>query len=332
MKKTFAAVLLLIFPAAVLGHHSRAEFANASIEVEGVLTEVIWKNPHVALFLDVAAENGRVENWRIEGSTNPMGLMQSGVEADLFTIGERLRVVGSPSKFREALLVNNILLANGTEVIMNPSVAAYWDGPYVGGNSQPPKEYAIDTANLGFFRVWHPVGNPMMKLNRFDYTEEALDARLSWDLVDNPIVRCEQPGMPVPIFHPQPLLFTEEGENIIGLRHGYFDTQRTIYMDATLDPEDQPQSHLGFSQGRWEDENTLVIETTRINYPYFDFSGTSQSEDIKVIERYSLSEDMTQLNFEVDIDDPLALAQTASTDWQFMALDKPFSAYECNVF
>ncbi len=332
MKKAFATLFLLVFPLLALGHHSRAEFTNASIEVEGVLTEIIWKNPHVALFLDVASENGTVENWRLEGSTNPAGLTQTGVNAELFTIGEPLRVVGNPSKVRQALQVNNILLSNGTEVIMNPSVAAYWDGPTVGGNSRPPVEYAIDTENLGFFRAWHPVGNPMMKLSRFSYTPEALAARENWDLVDNPIVRCEPPGMPVPLFHPQPLLFTEEGDKLIGLRHGYFDTQRIIHLDANLKAEDQPPSALGFSQGRWEDENTLVIETTRINYPYFDFSGTSQSENIKVIERYSLSEDKTRLNFEVIIDDPLALSQTASTDWHFLALDKAYSAYECNPF
>ena len=328
----FIAALLLSFPLVALGHHSRAEFANASIEVEGVLTEIIWKNPHVALFLDVAKENGEFESWRLEGPTNLVGLQRSGVESDLFEVGDRVRVVGNPSTLRQTLQANNIQLSDGTEVIMSPSVRAYWDGPYVGGNSVPAEEVVLDRENLGFFRVWHPVGNPMMKLNQFAYTQDALDSRRQWDLVDNPIVRCEQPGMPVPLFHPQPLLFAEESENFIGMRHGYFDTQRRVHMDPSINAQEQSSSHLGFSQGRWEDETTLVIETTGINYPYFDFSGTSQSEDIRVIERYSLSDDMTQLNFEVTIDDPLALAQTASTNWHFIAQDKPYSAYECDVF
>ena len=333
MRKIFAVLFLLGFPAIALGHHSRAEFTDKTIEVEGVLTDLVWKNPHVALFLDVEDENGEVQNWRIEGPTNPMGLAQIGVSSDLFKIGERLRVAGDVSSSRQALLVTNALLVNGTEVIMNASTAPRWHGPHVGGSSsQPPPKVEIATDNLGFFRVWHPVGNPMMMLKRFSYTEDALAARSEWDLVDNPIVRCEAPGMPGPIFHPHPLLFTDEGENIIGLRHGYFDTYRTIHMDDTLNAEDQRPSYLGFSKGRWEDENTLVIETTRINYPYFDFNGTTQSEDIKITERYSLSDNMTRLNFEVTIDDPVALSQTANVEWHFLALDKPYSAYECNVF
>ena len=332
MKTIFPTLVLLVIPTIVLGHHSRAEFADQSREITGVLTEIVWKNPHVALFLDVETENGEIESWRIEGSTNPATLQQTGVDSDLFEIGESLTALGDVSRFRNALLATNIMLASGTEVIMSPSLAAHWGGPAIGGNSQTVEEASIATENLGFFRAWHPVGNPKMRLNGLSYTEAALAARSEWDLVNNPIVRCEPPGMPVPIFHPQPLLFAEERDNVINLRHGYFDTQRTIHMDTSLVAADQPQSPLGFSQGRWENENTLVIETSRVNYPYFDFHGTAQSEDIEVIERYTLSEDGTRLDFEVTINDPVALAETATVDWHFLALDKDFSAYECNVF
>ena len=90
--------------------------------------------------------------------------------------------------------------------------------------------------------------------------------------------------------------------------------------------------HLGFSRGRWEDERTLLVETTHIDYPYFDNRGTAQSEAIQMSERYTVSEDQTRLTLELRIEDPFALTEPAVAQWEFVALDEPFSVYECNVF
>lgn len=332
MRPAAATLSLLICPVIALGHHSRAEFADETMQIEGVLTKVIWQNPHTALFLDVEAADGQIETWRIEGWTGPAELERTGVTRDLFEIGERLVVVGKTSRVRKAILGTNVLLASGAEAILTSTVGRHWDGPQVGGASQPAPPL-VDAAaeGSGIFRAWFPAGNPMMALRRFPFAQEAIAARDSRDPVDNPIVRCEQPGMPVPLFHPRPILFTQQGQDI-SLRHGYFDTQRTIHMDERLSAQDQPQSHLGFSKGHWENDRTLVIETTRVNYPYFDIDGTTQSDAIVITERYSLSDDQARLDFHVTIEDPLALAGTAVAEWHFLALDEPFSVYECNVF
>ncbi len=95
---------------------------------------------------------------------------------------------------------------------------------------------------------------------------------------------------------------------------------------------DPPPSRLGYSLGRWEDANTLVIETSNINYPYFHFDGTSQSDAITITERYSLSEDQTRLDLHLTIEDPATLVEPATADWHFLALDETFSVYECNAF
>ena len=75
-----------------------------------------------------------------------------------------------------------------------------------------------------------------------------------------------------------------------------------------------------------------MIETTRVNYPYFDIGGTPQCDAITVTERYSLSDDQTRLDLTVTIDDPVALTEPATAEWHFLALDETFSVYECNVF
>ena len=83
---------------------------------------------------------------------------------------------------------------------------------------------------------------------------------------------------------------------------------------------------------RWENDRTLVIQTTGIDYPYFDNRGTAQGANIELVERYTLSEDQSRLDLEITIADPVALTAPVAASWHFLALDAPFELYECNVF
>ncbi|MFL2545827.1 MAG: DUF6152 family protein [Candidatus Rariloculaceae bacterium] len=331
MRIIIVALSVLIFPAYVFGHHSRAEFANETVEIEGVLTEVVWQNPHIALFVDVTGDDGEVESWRIEGWSRPAALEASGVTQDLFAIGETITVAGRSSRLRQALLATNVLLAGGTEAVVAP-VDRRWDGPVLGTESEPAPQMADATAeNLGLFRAWYPDGNPMMVLRRFSFTEQALASRQTWDPVDNPIVRCDPIGLPVPMFHGRPIQFSDDGQSI-GLHHSYLDTRRNIHVDDAPAAANQEPSPLGYSTGHWADEQTLVIETSRINYPVFHIDGTSQTDAIKITEHYSLSADQTRLELQLTIEDPATLTETGTANMSFVALDEPFSVYECNVF
>ena len=76
-------------------HHSfAAQYdSNAPITVEGQITEVQWRNPHIYLFVDVEDESGEVENWAIEGGT-PNNLFRRGWRKDDLKIGDSVRVEG----------------------------------------------------------------------------------------------------------------------------------------------------------------------------------------------------------------------------------------------
>lgn len=329
MRIRAASLVILSFPSIALSHHSRAEFVNETIELEGVLTEVVWRNPHIALFMDVTGDDGEIQNWRIEGWNRPAAMESTGVTQELFEVGNAITIAGRASRRRPALLATNILFANGTEAVVAP-VEARWGGPVIGVESQSMPQLANAAAeDKGFFRAWYPAGNIMASVRSFQFTEAAKAARAQWDPVDNPIVRCEPPGLPLPMFHARPILFTDEG-TAMGMHHSYFDTRRTIHMTEE-GMMDQP-SRLGNSRGRWEDANTLLIETSDINYPYFHIDGTAQSEAIRIIERYTLSADQTQLNLELTVTDPATLVEPATANWEFRALDEPFSVYECNAF
>ena len=68
--------------------------------------------------------------------------------------------------------------------------------------------------------------------------------------------------------------------------------------------DDQNVRVLDYSVGHW-DGDTLVVETTNIDWPYFDDVGTPMSSALRTVERYTLSADAQRLNMEMTVTDPV---------------------------
>ena len=112
------------------------------------------------------------------------------------------------------------------------------------------------------------------------------------------------------------------------LRTELYDIERTIHMDRDAPPADEPRSRLGYSVGTWEGSD-LVVRTTRLNWPYFDNIGTPLSEDVQIVERFSLSEDQTRLDFEVTVTDPSTFTSPATLAGYWQALGETIPPYDC---
>ena len=69
-------------------------------------------------------------------------------------------------------------------------------------------------------------------------------------------------------------------------------------------PGEPAQPRMGHSTGHWED-GALVVETRDIDWRYVDDLGTPQSEDVVIDERFSLSENGTDLYWTARITDPV---------------------------
>ena len=106
--------------------------------------------------------------------------------------------------------------------------------------------------------------------------------------------------MPVIIDNPFPIGFSEENGNIV-IRYEEWDAVRTILMDTDA-PAPSGRTLMGHSVGRWEGD-TLVVETTNIDYAYFDDRGTPQSEQLEVIEHYTVTADGNRLDWDATITD-----------------------------
>ena len=78
---------------------------------------------------------------------------------------------------------------------------------------------------------------------------------------------------------------------------------RIIPIDGRGHPDDINPTYKGDSVGHWEGD-TLVVDVTDFNdETWFDRSGNFHSDELHVIERYTLV-DADHINYEATIEDP----------------------------
>lgn len=80
------------------------------------------------------------------------------------------------------------------------------------------------------------------------------------------------------------------------------DERRVIHLDDT--PAPGKLSRMGFYSGRWQDENTLVVETSGIAPERLDNLGTPFSDEISLLETFTVAEDGNRLKYYVRVSDP----------------------------
>ena len=327
---------LLAFPVTVLAHHSMAEFdRTVTLELEGELLDVSWTNPHVLLWLSTTDENGNEAIWELE-SNAVSAQRRRGLTGDLVEVGQQVRVAGSPSTRRDAYLqVHNILRPDGVELLMGGGRVARWSENTIGGDpwSVDP-EKAAAARGEGIFRVWsRAIGTWYFGADRGGYrlTPEAAAASAAWDdTEDNPILDCVPPGMPALIGNPYPMEFVQV-DGVIELRFEEFDLVRRIHLDSTVDPAEVAASPLGYSAGVWEGD-TLMVTTTRINWPYFDRVGAPQSPDVVVEESIRAVDDGERLEYTMTVTDPSTLLEPfvweAAWEWR---RGEEVGRYDCTL-
>jgi hypothetical protein len=336
-------VLLAVISIPISGfsHHSFAEFDQTiTNEYEGTIVDIVWRNPHVRLSIRATDNTGGGMLWRMEAQDiNTLGRI--GVSSDLIQEGQRVRFAGWPSLRQDdyLALTHLYLIDEQTEVVMRMRMAPRWTNDAVGGGEIKNDPPLADAASAeGIFRVWS-----FLRFTRMDFpggfplTESAREAFERFDPVeDDPVLRCEQPGMPeaITFIGPHPIEFIDEGDRYI-LRVESDDTIRVIHMSDGLIPEEQPLSALGFSIGHWEDENTLVVTTTRVNWPWTKFEGlvaVPQSTESIFIERFMMSDNQSRLSYGFTMIDPATFTEPVTVDeynvWQWIP-GAAIQPYEC---
>lgn len=110
-------VFLSVFLAGTVAgaHHSFPSVydANARITIEGVVTEVLYQNPHSRLYLRVEGEDGQDEIWELE-TQNTSFLRRGGWLPDSVRAGDRLTVEGNLAfEIEKRLYIQVVTQADG---------------------------------------------------------------------------------------------------------------------------------------------------------------------------------------------------------------------------
>jgi hypothetical protein len=324
----------LLVPVGAGAHHSRTQYAGSEAqEIQGELISVSWTNPHAAFRVRVTGASGDTDTWHLESWGSPYVLSRMGVTEDQFVVGSQVRLAGRVSSLvPNRFLLTNMLRQDGTEVVLTADGDAFWDGRQIGGRSQWHND-EISTAaeeDRGIFRVWSTARMGQARDNRIMLTERALAARESFDQSLSFVVTCEPQGLPTVMNWVYPFEFSQADPDTIILRSEYFDLERTIHMAPASVPEDFAASRLGYSIGRWEDDGrSLVVETTGINWPYYDTIGTPLTPAVEITERFTLSEDQSALTYHRTVTDPATFTEPAIHESDHIALGETIEPFVC---
>jgi len=341
MRKLIMNVLTLtLTPVIGVAHHNVANRYDStrSVEIEGIVTDVLWRNPHIQVNIQVAGEFEAREL----ASTALSNIRRWQIAPNFIEVGDTIRVAGSPERSGTGVYITHVLTMDGEEVLLDPRAEPRWSDRIIEmAESRRARIGDSDAPDLGIFRVWStPDGIPMLIPEdvspsfdiqaNYPLTEAAIAAVRSFDRErDNPIANCQPKGMPTIMEAPYPHRFVRDGENILWHQEEY-DTLRTIHMSPDANAEGMPASLLGYSVGRWEDDRTLVVTTTNTTWRHFDTVGIPLSEDVVLEERFVVAQDGSRLDYTMTVTDPVTFMEPVvlRKHWLYFS-DAQVGQYQC---
>lgn len=335
MKRAVIAAAVTCLPLAAFAHHSQRHYDRSSVlELVGEVLEVAWRNPHVFVTLRSDDPVAGETVWTLEG-TAVTALGRRGISSQPVFVGQHVRIAGHLSTTREGqMTLENVLLPDGTEVVFGRTARWPIDASSVmGGTSGSNAPTSTDLLDRGLFQVWGRLAGTLYTVDGdFPLTDSAEAVRETWrSSIDESGSSCIAPGMPRIISQTIFPIELVEFSDRIELRLEEFSQVRAIYLDPRIKAEEQPRSPLGFSAGEWEEE-TLVVRTTRLNYPWFDRDGIPLSESASIIERFTLRADGTELDREFTVSDPEVFTQPISGIQRYRSRpDLELLPYDCVV-
>jgi len=269
--------------------------------IEGEIASIFWRNPHVRLGIARINAAGEAELWEVEfGSVNTVERL--GVSRDVVSVGDRVRITGSMGRNGlKAMFAGLITLPDGREVVLQAGEERRYG---LTEDAIRSARNADARLRADIFRVWLPKERPRTSsgTTQFPLTAAAQGLKAQWDPAEDPALRCIPPGLPTAMDNPYPIQFLDQGDTIVMLLEEW-DGIRTFHMNGQR-PAEVAQPRMGYSVGGW-DGNTLIVETTDIDWRFIDDLGTPQSEEAVIVERFALSADGTSLAWEARITDPV---------------------------
>ena len=270
--------------------------ANPAMEGDWMLEIVPTGAPIIGL-LEVEP-NG--DNWEafVEGGPAPVHIDGDSITVDIDSRDLRgfVFVLKLDGHLEGEKLSGSYTIESDAEVSFSPGT---WSATRYTPEARPTKPAPVDLSG-----IWKPAAGVDMRKYSMDLTPAAKSWHDGYLMhYDQPNVRCISPGIVAMVAwggYPFEVL---ESENRLTFLYEVDSEVRRIFLDDSEAPEFYPGSGMGYSTGRWRG-NQLIIETTHLVPNVRDFRGEPVSENARLEEVYSLSEDGQRLNAVITLHDP----------------------------
>lgn len=206
------------------------------------------------------------------------------------------------------LLINLPVLAESAQ---HPNLSGMWFVKgFTRGSSAKPDPALINKLPPGTVMV-SDVGAPELSVGDFgnlQLTEQAKKIAMEWDpnKEQSPDTVCIPPSIIYAMQGPFPFEIFQ-GRDLIVFKLEYYDLVRVIFMDGRDHPgDDWSLSPVGHSVGHWEGDQ-LVVETTHLSPATLTNNGLYHTENVRVVERFKLSDDGNTLLSTQWFEDPAVL-------------------------
>lgn len=326
-------------------HHGFGNFAmNEDIELTGVITRLDFVNPHAWVHFDVSNADGTRTGHRCE-LRSATTLRRSGWTTAMFPAGMQITIQGSPDRSEpNACYVSTITFGDGSSLDRygqrieapatvsrvatlpngDPNLAGDWaqeqlvmtdpqgrDGTLValsraaefgvGGVPEGQREIpgARGTAEATVPRDPNalPAQNALV-----DLTAAGRAAMQAVIAIPRAVRACTT-GSIISDWSGEPVNRITQTTDTITLQYGFLGLERTIHMNLAEHPATLAATRAGHSIGHW-DNAVLVVDTSGF-LPGTLRGVTPHSEQLHVIERFTLDPDTLQLRREYTAEDPL---------------------------
>ena len=322
-KYLIASILLLMASLATAHHNWSAIYdVESDIEIEGVISSIEWRNPHVRVSFTV--NEGTPDEMVYSTESNSVAsLTRMNVTEDLLAVGTPVRVAGYRNRSRDDdIFMNHLLLPDNREVIFLRTAESRWPDASRIGNTDRLHGRVVETdpANrpTSIFAVWNTVygAEGSHQALRFpggafqiDYKTE----RLSGGCVADKDV-WGQMGAPYPI------QLIDNGDAVV-IHAEEYDTIREVQMGIAHDDPGTRTDNIGYSTGRM-DGGRLLVTTT--------FEGSDSP--VRLYETFELSADRSRLLYTSTLVDPTSNnAPTVASKWWEYQPGAFVQPYDCSL-
>ncbi len=149
--------------------------------------------------------------------------------------------------------------------------------------------------------IWTRISAGMEKVD-LDYTPAAQVEVDNYSYLDDPALRCVSPALVRLSGWPYPKEILQDDGQLTILMESFHEVRR-IFTDGRELPASFPHTAMGYSIGHWEG-STLVVETALLKPSHVDQPGQPISENARVVERFTLSDDGQNLRSMLTLHDP----------------------------